>query len=333
MIRRLAIILLILALIPTIYVRQPWPPASRDHRVTYHDLLPGLVRQGMPRRFGQLQLVGAWQLTSRNRDFGNFSGLAERDSRDLVAVSDRNATLVFTRPDKPAPGRTWQRETIHPRKPALASFIDSDSESVSVDPADGTMLIGYEGSPRFHLFSADLKHDRKIKAPVLMEWPNNQGPEAMRRLADGRTIAIGEVYAHWYSRRRHPGLIWPGLPRDNERPQRFELVMPEGYRPVELAQAPDGRLLVLGRKFTLGGFRTVVTTLPSAREIRAGVRVEAQPIAWIADSRIRDNYEGMVATREPDGGTAIWLISDSNEMVWLQRTLLLKLRWTQPARP
>lgn len=109
MIRRLAIILLILALIPTIYVRQPWPPASRDHRVTYHDLLPGLVRQGMPRRFGQLQLVGAWQLTSRNRDFGNFSGLAERDSRDLVAVSDRNATLVFTRPDKPAPWRPCPR--------------------------------------------------------------------------------------------------------------------------------------------------------------------------------------------------------------------------------
>jgi hypothetical protein len=35
----------------------------------------------------------------------------------------------------------------------------------------------------------------------------------------------------------------------------------------------------------------------------------------------------MVATAEPDGGTAVWLISDNNQMAWLQRTLLLKLRF------
>jgi len=60
--------------------------------------------------------------------------------------------------------------------------------------------------------------------------------------------------------------------------------------------------------------------------IRPGAQVAPRPIAWIGDPRIRDNYEGMVATPEADGSTAIWLISDSNEMVWLQRTLLLKLR-------
>ena len=103
--------------------------------------------------------------------------------------------------------------------------------------------------------------------------------------------------------------------------------MPEGYRPVELAQMPDGRLLILGRKFTLDGFRTVVTMVDDPRAIRSGASVVARPIAWLTDSRLRDNYEGMVATAEPDGGTAVWLISDNNQMAWLQRTLLLKLRF------
>ncbi|NKJ42727.1 esterase-like activity of phytase family protein [Novosphingobium sp. SG720] len=322
--RRIALFLLILALVPAIYVRQHLPPPSPYRPVIYHDLLPGLRAAGHDPRYGALTLTGAWQLTSANPDFGNFSALAVRSSGDLLAVSDRNAVMVFSRPDRPGPWHTWQRDTI--RQAWRGQEIDTDSESVSVDPRSGNVLIGYEGTPRFHLFSADFTHDRKIAAPVLMEWPNNQGPESLRQLADGRTVAIGEVYAHWWSRRRHTGLIWPGLPRPNQAPARFELIMPEGYRPVELAQAPDGRLLVLGRKFTLGGFRTVVTLVADPRAIRPGAQVEAQPIAWIDDPRIRDNYEGMVATPEADGSTAIWLISDSNQMVWLQRTLLLKLK-------
>ena len=54
--------------------------------------------------------------------------------------------------------------------------------------------------------------------------------------------------------------------------------------------------------------------------------ITPQVLARIDDPRIRENYEGMTVTREKDGSQAIWLISDSNEMVWAQRTLLLKLR-------
>jgi hypothetical protein len=34
----------------------------------------------------------------------------------------------------------------------------------------------------------------------------------------------------------------------------------------------------------------------------------------------------MTVTRDADGAVAVWLIADSNLMVWAQRTLLLKLR-------
>jgi hypothetical protein len=55
-------------------------------------------------------------------------------------------------------------------------------------------------------------------------------------------------------------------------------------------------------------------------------------IARIDDPRIHDNYEGMAVTREADGSQIVWLVSDSNEMVWAQRTLLLKLRIGPEAR-
>jgi hypothetical protein len=73
--------------------------------------------------------------------------------------------------------------------------------------------------------------------------------------------------------------------------------MPAGYCPSELAQMPDGRLLVQGRRFGRTGF-----------------------------------YKAITVTREADGSQLVWLVSDSNEMVLLQRTLVLKLRIGPEAR-
>jgi len=73
--------------------------------------------------------------------------------------------------------------------------------------------------------------------------------------------------------------------------------MPAGYCPSELAQMPDGRLLALGGHFGLTGF-----------------------------------YRAITVTREAEGSQLVWLVSDSNEKVLLQRTLVLKLRIGPEAR-
>lgn len=73
------------------------------------------------------------------------------------------------------------------------------------------------------------------------------------------------------------------------------------------------------------GFRSVIAVF-AQKDVRPGAVITPKVIARIDDPRIRDNYEGMTVTREPDGSRLVWLISDSNEMVWAQRTLLLKLR-------
>ena len=310
--RALKLALLILALLPAVYCHAPKPPPVRDTRVALVDLMPALRTSGRLPDTGALQLVGAWQLRSGNSNFGNFSGLAQTGG-DFVTVGDRGGVLWFARPDKPGPWRT--------RLTRLTSLewrkyrYPVDAEAVAVRPGTRDLLVAFEDAPVLERFSPDLARRNPIPLPVFAEWPPNQGPEAMTRLADGRTVIAGEVYARWLDRTLHPGLIFPGEPRPYETPARFTLQMPAGYRPSELAQMPDGRLLVLGRNFSFAGFRSVIGLFAPA-DVRPGATITPRVIARISDPRIRENYEGMTVTREADGSQAIWLISDSNEMVW-----------------
>lgn len=318
--RALKLALLIVALVPVTWLRAPAPEPSFDSAVRLVDLMPGL-RRDLPRT-GAVQLVGAWRMIGRARTLATLSGLAP-EGDGFVAVGDRGGIVRFTRPDGQAPWHARLDQLVHLewRKHHYAT----DAESVFVEPSSGDLVVAYEDMPKLERFSRDLSRREQIALPALAEWPDNQGAEAMTRLADGRTLIVGESNSSTLYRTRHPGLILAGKPRPFERPARFELIMPAGYRPCEMAQMPDGRLLVLGRHFSLTGFRSVIVVL-APRDVRPGAVVMAQVLARIDDRRIRDNFEGMTVTRERDGSQAIWLISDSNEMVWAQRTLLLKLR-------
>jgi hypothetical protein len=321
--RALKLALLILALLPTFFLRTPKQPLTMDRRIGIVDLMPTLRGAGELPSAGSLMLVGAWRLTSDHHDFGNFSGLAQTQG-GLVTVGDRGGVLWFPRPDQPGPWRTRLTRLIDLEWTKY--HYPTDAEAVVVEPGTGDLLVAYEGSLKLERYSPNLAVRTPIPLPVLDEWPENQGPEAMTRLADGRTAIVGEVYARWLDRTLHPAFVFKGEPRPNEQPVRFELQMLPGYRPSELAQMPDGRLLVLGRGFDIGGFRSVIAVFAPS-DIRPGATVTPRVIAQIDDPRIRENYEGMTVTRERDGSFAIWLISDSNQMVWAQRTLLLKLRF------
>jgi len=320
--RAFKLALLILALLPTIYLREqkrrvklPYPP------IMAVDLMPALRAGGIPDT-GTLHLVGAWRFVSKGRNLGTFSGLARTDG-GFVTVGDRGAVMWFSRPDRPGPWslRLTRLVPLDWRKVRFPT----DAESVAIVPGSCDLVVGYEDAPVLERYSPDLARRTQIAVPALAEWPPNQGPEAMTLLADRRMVIVAENYARWFDRTRHVGLIFPGVPRSGEAPARFELSLPAGYRPSELAQMPDGRLLVLGRHFSITGFRSLIAIF-AVRDVRPGAKITPKVIARIDDQRIRDNYEGMTVTREADGSQLVWLIADSNEMVWAQRTLVLKLR-------
>ncbi len=326
--RVFALILLILALVPAVYLRAPKPAPPADQPMVFEDLMPALRREGSLPAARPLELAGAWQLHGGFPQSATLSGLTQAGG-GMVAVGDRGAVLWFARPDRPKP------DHAAPRPIRLARLINldwrkhrhpTDAESVAVLAGTGDLLVGYEDPPALLRFSRNLALRARTPLPELVERTLNRGPEAMTALADGRTVVIGESHARWFDRTMHTGLIFSGLPKSDEVAKRFTVRMPPGVRPCELAQMPDGRLLVLGRSFSLAGFRTEISVIAPA-EIRPGAAITPRILARIDDPRIRDNYEGMTVTREPDGSAALWLLSDSNQMVWAQRTLLLKLRF------
>jgi hypothetical protein len=324
-IMRLAV--LILALIPAAFLHAPSPRLSVEQIVRRVDLMPEIRAAGRTAGragdLGPFELVGAWRLTSKHRNFGNYSALVHDRAGMLIAVSDRGGIMRFSPPDRP--GRWFAHIGKLLAGDRRKRPLPYDAESAALDPVSGRLLVGYEDAPAMFDYPADRATPTRISLPVLREWPGNQGPEAMTTLADGRTIVLGEVYSRWFDRRAHPGLLFPGKPRDRENPARFEIMMPEGFRPTELAQLPDGRVLVLGRSLSARGFSSTISAFDPS-EVRVGKMLTPRLIARITRPDLHENYEGMTSVRDADGSIAIWLISDSNKMAWAQRTLLLKLR-------
>jgi hypothetical protein len=320
-VRRLAAILLALVALPVVGWHDAHPPPPSRHRIWIRDLMPDLA--ALPTRLGPFTLQGAWQILGDDEAIGNYSALGVLSDGHLATLSDRGTLLTMTRPDRPGP---WRVHSAAPLSLRTAYGQEhSDGEAMVILPPDDDVLLIYESTPDMLRFSRDLRHHRAITVPALAAWPQNQGPEASMILRDGRMVMLEEGYDPWWDATGHQGLIFPGLPHSGAQPQRFRLVLPEGWRPTELANLPDGRLLLLERRFTLTGFRTALALIDPAA-IRPGAVLRPRELARITDPRIRDNYEGMTVTREPDGSDAVWIISDSNAMVWFQRTLLLKLR-------
>jgi hypothetical protein len=282
-----------------------------------------------PRRIGKgLTLAGAWRLDSADRRFQGYSGLVPlRDGR-LAAFSDLGATLLFDPPG-----------SRHPRPPQMARLASTvtttskrerDCEAVTIDPASGMIWVAFERTNSIVRLGLDLRITGRVRAARMHHWPANSGPEAMVRLADGRFIVLAE---NRDKTGRQRALLFAGDPVAGARPVAFSYRAPEGFRPTDMAQLPDGRVLVLNRRFSLPFRFTAALTLADPREIAPGRPWRSREIARLVPPLPVDNYEGLAIRPGPDGTATLWLISDDNQAQWLQHTLLLALRWDPTAFP
>ena len=97
---------------------------------------------------------------------------------------------------------------------------------------------------------------------------------------------------------------------------------PAGYAVTDAAELPDGRLLILHRRFTLLDGVSAKLAIVDPRAIAAGRTISGIEIATLAPPLTVDNMEGLAVERER-GRTIVWIASDDNFSV-LQRNLLLK---------
>ncbi len=302
-------------------------PDARQLSVTAHRLAVPAGNVDIPTALS-LHLTDAWELTSANSEFGGLSAMYA-SGRALTFVADRGALIRLG--SNPA-SESW-RGIVSPLPFGCGDMNDKhlrDTESLAFDPKMGTLWIGFEHRNGICRIASENNEGTLFNAPKAMShWWKAGGPEAMVRLKGGGFLIFQET-----PRDHAPDNDVLYFDRDPAEPSAKVTLMryraPTGFSPVDAAQLPDGRLLVLNRQFALPfNFtnRLSILTLP---KIKPGALLTGPIIARIDGGGIADNYEALAI--DSDGqDLSIWLASDSN-FFSIQRTLLLRFAWPGAAR-
>lgn len=300
---------------------------SRDqlgpHAVISADRVPLDGGDAARTRLGALTYLGGVRLRSPDPAFGGFSAMQVIGDRFLL-VSDGGQMVRFrldrdfrlTEPSfgdvRDGPVTGWQK-------------ADRDVESLAHDPVSGKIWLGFERENQIWRYdSLPGRGERFAAPPAMAGWPRNGGAESMVRLRDGRFIVISET-ARARGGKGRIALMFSGDPTEAPtRGFRFAFMPPPGFDPSDITQLPDGRLVVLLRRFSLGSLFTAKLMLVDLAAIRPGVMVRGREIADFSGRVTRDNFEAIAAVRE-GRDTILWIASDDNQQIW-ERTLLLKFR-------
>lgn len=279
---------------------------------------------------GPLRPLGGLAIDAKALGGGGFSGAHLAPDLTLTLISDRGhwaeARLVL---DGLAPIGLQPLRHGALRDEAgqpLPRGLTADAEALARLP-DGTWLVAFERRHRIRAYRRlDGPGAHVAPPPGLENAPANGGLESLAVLKDGRLFAIAETFTPPdRPELRHAWLGTPG------RWMPLYWQPAPGFHPTDAAILPDGRALVLERRFSLlGGFaaRLVMTAAEALRSAGAGTVLRGEAILTLDDAPLpAENWEGIAVTRFGDQ-TLVALISDDNESV-LQRSLLLLFAWRQ----
>ncbi len=335
--RLLSSLALILLLAPGTFLRDP--PSKIDHSqyIAFTAIsLRGTAPADAPLppqkavALGAFDLVNAWEMRSTNSLFWGMSSLVPRADGGLMAATDNGWLIGFTPPGRPR----VQRDFIVPLPSTTGIELakaDRDAESMTFDPVTRRYWGGFESSNAIVRFAPSFaRQEADAKPAAMANWRSNSGPEAFVRLTDGRFVIISEGTSSFGLERPHPALLFHDDPADGAQPVPFSFAAIPGFRPTDMAQLPDGRVLILLRKTSVFSGFTAKIMLADPAQIVPGETWQGREVAWLKPPLPTDNMEGMTITRESTGPhkgqISVWLISDSNKFA-LQRNLLLQLLW------
>lgn len=320
--RKLALLLLLVGLAITTWFRSERVLIVPDDTLhfTALELPPEPV---LAAHLGAFRLERAWQMKLASHLFGGYSALLPLPDARMLAISDGGRFLTFVPPGGPAyaPHYGTLLQAVRDDKRGV------DAESAARDPKTGTIWLGMEFRNAVTRLSPNWVRNGTVAPRAMAHWGRNSGPEAMARLHDGRFLVLAEGAREWLWPRTHDGVLFAGDPLDDpDAATRFTLEGPTGFVPVDMAQIPDGRVLIL--------MRTLIWPIPEIfagriaigdpAQIRKGGTWRVTEVARLASTLPVDNFEGMAVVPRKDGQLTVWLISDDNQ-TQLQRTLLWKL--------
>jgi hypothetical protein len=317
--KRSAFLALVFAALATNIAAPPEPPPPGPAVATLL-FQPVMLDESAParRRIGSLDYLGGWALSSDSARFGGLSSL-HVEGGQVTALSDDGTLFRFALPT----GRGREPVRIDPLGdgpgPATRKSNRDTESMVILGP---WLWAGFEKHNMIWRYRrADLGAVSSAQPELMREWRGNSGAEGMTRLADGRFLVFCECPGD--NRPLSDAILFDGDPADPHTPASLlHYRRVPGYRVSDATILPDGRLLILNRRFEwLEGFSLVVT-IADARGLRAGATVAPREIARLQPPLTIDNMEGVSVAVEK-GRTIVWLVSDDNFFP-LQRTLLLK---------
>lgn len=324
--RVFACLALLILLAPGTFVRSE-PPKRDDSQVI--SLVPVTLNPLQPRRrsVGALDFVVGWELRSSNANFGGISSMLVMPGPHILALSDGGYLFSFDLGQTQKGNAPAMREFIAPLPQAPGSGESKetrDSESLVRDPINGRYWVGFEDSNAIARYDPALTRQEGFRAPPNMrDWPANSGPEAMVLLGSGAFLVFSEDAQTGNG--LTDALLFRGDPLDPQtKVQRFAYRAPLGYKITDAATLPDGRLIIVNRRFTVFEGVSARITIADPADIAPGAVLEGEVIAKIDPPLTVDNMEAIAITQEGDD-VMVWLASDDN-FNSIQRSLLLKFK-------
>ena len=271
------------------------------------------------RRVGELVFLRGWALTSPEPRFGAISAM-QVENGQVTALSDTGTIFRFALPR--AAGAAPLRIEPLPRTAGRAKS-SHDTEAMLI--AGGQAWIALERRNGVVRFRRADWHEESAAQPALMRsWRGNSGPEGMARLPDGRFLIFSEGRDHGAP--FSPVVLFAGDPAVPDTPAvalRYRRL--SGFRVTDAAVMPDGRLLILNRRFSLLDGASARLVVAESGRLGAGATVEGREIAELRPPLAVDNMEALSVTRE--GGRTIVRIASDDNFMGAQRTLLLEFAW------
>jgi len=268
-------------------------------------------------KVGRLAWRGGVMLRSRDERFGGLSALSvSADGERFVALSDRGyrveGRLTYATDgtlDGVAGVRLQSLQDVYGRP--LTRSLDRDAESLA--RVGNGMVVTFEHNHRLRRYPRSGAPSAVVPPEALASAPINGGIEALTALADGRLLALteampteveGAVRGWVETAGGWSALAWR---------------VDGGFKPTGAATLPDGRVLVLERRFPPVGARFRVL---DAADVRPNTALDGDEIGRLVDPMTVDNMEGIAVRTGPAGETIIYVVSDDNYSP-AQRTLLL----------
>jgi hypothetical protein len=289
-------------------------------------------------RAGALVYRGGLLLTSNDRNFGGLSDLAvSADGSEILAISDGGswlrAKLAYDEAGNLARLNTVEMAPMLNRGGRPVQGGARDAEGLTLErPNDlyGPVIVSFER--RVRVWRYDLsKGFSALPEPVPVgDWVQplrtNAQLEALTLLRPDTLMVFAEARIG-NEDIRSALEAYPGTGKPQT--QRLSVVPHDPFSVTSVANAPDGGIFILERRYSLLGGVGMELRHIAGSDVHENARLDGKVLANLSyqDANI-DNMEGLAVRRGPKGETLLYIVSDNNFSP-LQRTLLLMFELKQ----